>query len=286
MRSITSGFVMKNLLSLLAILIAYCVVTTAHARLEDIYPPYENKNKPRNTCKIHQLHSPKRDMFTTRDISIQTDSSWNLEVNFIKQQNKVLLAKMPLVYLGTPKNTTKVYWAYLNQDNKKDYIFSVRFHKSNTYMVVFLLTNKTGYFERHMLAEGFSTEFFYDYNNDQRCEFLLMERLESKKNFKSLLNKSGYSATNYFTDFITYNIISFDSKTARYKNTLSKFFPRWIEVKIKHYEAESLSNLTFDKYQYISNSIAALLPKKEKVIIWKEHIRNRGGDRLGYPWHN
>jgi len=261
------------------------LVTTTYGWYEKYYPPYEKDNKPRQVCKINKIISSDKSNYITGNTRIQIiakqTSKYAQEVliNYIKNKEKVLLSNR-IATEGELKNT-RLYWALLNHDSKKDFII-VTTSNNDTYHLAFILSNQEGYSVINIASEAFSQDLFYDYNNDNRCEFLQMSWLgavdiihkKPSNKVAKLLKKSGYTGVFYNPEFFVYNIVYFGNNTARYKNKLSRYFPRWIEAKYELFEYGTTNhNLSIDQYGHMPNSLAAKITEEQKRIIWKTYQR-------------
>ena len=97
-----------------------------------------------------------------------------LSVKYDKGQQRLL---QPYSWVGlSPRYLDKVYWAYLNQDNKKDLIVNTRFAsngKLNGFQIsTFYLSTPKGYTIKQLLSYKLEPADFLDYTNDKNCEYL------------------------------------------------------------------------------------------------------------------
>jgi len=276
---------------------SFIVVTTTYGWYEKYYPPYEKDDKPRQVCKINKIISSDRSNYITENTWIQiiakktSKYSQGVFINYIKNKGKVLLSN--IIATKGELESTSLYWTLLNHDSKKDFII-VTTNNNDTYNLAFILSNQEGYSVINIASEAFSQDLFYDYNNDHRCEFLQMSWMgatdiilkKTSNKVAKLLKKSGYTGIFYTPEFFVYNIVYFGNNGAKYKNKLSKYFPRWIEAKFELYEYGATNhNFSIDQYGHIPNSLAAKITEEEKKIIWKTYQKEHAylDKALGKP---
>jgi len=239
------------------------------------YPPYIAGKEPL-TCKINRLHLKNvKEGFGSTDTHVYefiehdrrkfivfeaTGGKYNkkVEVKIVDHKSKRTIISEVIADRSYTGLSVSVYWSYLNKDNKKDLIlaFPIPSSSNDSYYVVFLLSNKKTYSVSRIGTMGISQSLFYDYNNDNKCEFLQLEVI------------SGYELGK--PTYLVYNILQFTSTSFKYNNKLSRFFPRWIEFKT---DPTQTSKHQLDQYGHLPNDQPADLSQKTKDKLWSIHLK-------------
>ncbi len=218
----------------LKLALALCMLLssfTANAFDKD-FPPYPNGKFPLH-CAIHSLKpysesDRHKGNFKSRYLvnDKQTRLVFDLNMNYQKGKAGMYLSVKnttgkvyikPLKVGWHPTNIRSVYWAYLNKDNKKDYI--VNMDTGDGYLsagrenTTFILSTGKGYTARQIGSYHLQPEDFYDYSTDNKCEYL----------HQSLLNTGKQT-------YWAYNILQFIGGRIIVKNQLSRYFPKWIPL--------------------------------------------------------
>jgi len=162
----------------------------------------------------------------------------------------------PYAWVGlSPKYLDKVYWAYLNQDNKKDLIVNTRFAsigKLNGFQVsTFYLSTPKGYAIKQLLSYKLEPADFFDYTNDKKCEYLHLSYIYGS-------DKADKKGKRY--NYWNYNILRFIGGDIKQENRLSQYFPKWIT----HIGGYNDKNTKW-------------LSKKKKQQLWQKHEQELGG---------
>jgi len=155
-----------------------------------------------------------------------------------------------------------IYSSYLNNDNIKDLIlaFPVNNAEYSTYYITFLLSNKQSYSVSRVHSLGFSSSLFYDFNGDQKCEFLHLDLVDG------LVATGQLGAPNY----LTYNIMQFTPSSFRFNNWLNHDFAKWIEYKT--IPVGQPLKYALDKYGHMPNSKASNLSESVKARFFVSYL--------------
>lgn len=198
------------------------------------FPPYPKGKFPPH-CKINRLKpvtETDRHKGNFKSRYLLTDKNtrlvFDLNMNYQKGKAGMYLSVKdtagkvyikPLKVGWHPTNIDSVYWAYLNKDDKKDFIVNMDvgdgYLSAGRENTTFVLSTKKGYTARQIGTYHLQPEDFYDYSTDNKCEYL----------HQSLLNtgKKTYWA---------YNILQFIDGKIVVKNQLSRYFPKWIALSL------------------------------------------------------
>ena len=238
------------------LLIATPILLTTSYAFEKDFPPYP-KNQLPSTCKVHILketsatdrtkgnfksvyHLPdKAEKLVLRlDMNYQKKTS-GMYVRLDSVSGKAYVKAMKVG--GHPSNIDKVMWAYLNKDNRKDFIITLRggdgYLSGGRQRAAFLLSNEGGYGVQQLGVYTLGQEDFYDYSTDNKCEYL----------HQSLVSDGKQS-------YWAYHILQFIDDKIVIKNQLSRYFPKWIRLTAKpNSKASSLAKkqikMFTDKYR-------------------------------------
>lgn len=253
-------------------LIFFCLamsgISSVALAYEHQYPPYQKGRMPQ-ACKIHEIKPVKRkslihysvaDQAIKLNISLQKhmdDKAYGLFAALMgvtANGKKQLL--QPYAWVGlSPKHVEKVYWSYLNQDNKKDLILNTRFAgngKMNDFQITtFYLSTPKGYGVKQLLSYHLEPADFLDYTNDNKCEYLHLSYIYG-------LDEQPDKGKNY--NYWNYNILRFVGGDIQIQNRLSRYFPKWI-TDIGRYNDQATQ----------------WLPKKTQQRLWQRHAKDLGG---------
>ena len=207
---------------------------------EKDFPPYPNGKFP-PVCKIHLLkavsesdrnkgnfRSTYKDQDKALKLTLHLGMSYKkgssgVYVNLNDASGKALVKSVKVG--GHPNDIDRVYWAYLNKDDRKDYIVTMNggdgYLSGGRQKATFLLSKKMpkkssksqAYSSKSIGVYSLRQQDFYDYSTDNKCEFL----------HQSLVNDG---QNNYWV----YNVLQFIDGKIVMKNGLSHFFPKWIKL--------------------------------------------------------
>jgi len=202
---------------------------------EKDFPPYPNGKFP-PVCKIHPLKAVSesdrnkgnfKSAYKDQDKSLKL--TLHLDMNYQKGSSGVYVRMnnglgkslvIPVKVGGHPSDISQVYWAYLNKDDRKDYIITVNggdgYLSGGRQKATFLLSKKgkkKGYVSRSLGVYSLKQQDFYDYSTDNKCEFLHQSLVHDGQN-------------NYWV----YNVLQFLDEKIVLKNGLSRYFPKWIKL--------------------------------------------------------
>ncbi len=231
-------YIIKRIVSLLAWLSMISVVVSANTNAyEKDFPPYPKGQFP-PTCKIHtlkvnsetdrnkghfksayRLSDEAEKLVLHLDMNYQKNSSgMYVKLNSASGETYV----KPVKIGGHPSNIDKVFWAYLNKDNRKDIIITMKdgdgYLSAGRQGATFLLSNEnasTGYSREYgvqqLAVHSLGQQDFYDYSTDKKCEYLHQALVSDGKQ-----------------SYMTYNVLQFIDGKIVIKNQLSRYFPKWI----------------------------------------------------------
>ncbi len=202
---------------------------------EKDFPPYPNGQFPPH-CKIHPFkpgHESDRNKGNFKSYYQIDDKGrkllFELTMNYQKGRSGVYLGlREPAgrIYLDPfktgvhPMQIGKAYWAYLNKDDIRDFIFTMDvgdgYLSAGRQQAIFLLSTKNGYSARSLGVYHLQPEDFYDYSRDNKCEYL----------HQAMLLTDGQA-------YWMYNVLQFIDDRIVIKNPLSRYFPKWIVVTLK-----------------------------------------------------
>jgi len=247
-------FTNYNILLLGIVLLVFPFFASAY---EKDFPPYLVKKFPVN-CQINLLVADKesardRGQFKSeyRIKDIGKVMTLRLDMDYAKEtfglyaslQNTQKKALMPAVVVADhPEFIDKVYWAYLNKDERKDLI--VLTHSGDMGLMngnqqaMFLLSTKEGYVSKKLAGFNIGEKDFYDYSTDNKCEYL----------HQSLLTEG---VNNYWS----YHVLQFIGTDIVVKNALSRYFPKWIKLMAK------------------ANSEAVVLSPKQQKTLEQDYLQ-------------
>ena len=232
-------------------------------------PPYKKGRTP-SSCKIHSIKGVAvaknirrfelKDKHQTLSLSLRKiiDRQAYGLFSELKAKSPKGQARLlhPYSWVGlSPKYLDNVYWAYLNQDNKKDLIVNTRFAsigKLNGFEVTtFYLSTPKGYVAKQLLSYKLEAADFLDYTNDNKCEYLHLSYVYGS-------DKADQKGKRY--NYWNYNILRFDGGEIKLSNRLSRYFPKWI-THVRGYNDKNTKWLS----------------KKKKKQLWQQHEQELGG---------
>ncbi len=202
---------------------------------EKDFPPYPKGQFP-PTCKIHTLKATSEtdrnegNFKSTYQFSDQTEKLvLHLDMNYQKGRSGMYVHLnnasgkayvKPVKLGGHPSDIGKVIWAYLNKDNRKDLIITMKsgdgYLSGGRQSATFLLSNNTGhkgYSVQQLAVHTLEQQDFYDYSTDNKCEYLHQALVSDGKE-----------------TYWVYNILQFLGGKIVIKNQLSRYFPKWIKL--------------------------------------------------------
>lgn len=251
------------------IFLIFFSLNTVSAAYEHQHPPYK-KGKMPQACQIHPIKasiSQKGNLqtFTVQDAQrrltltlkkIIDRRAYGLFAALKMKKGKKQKYVQNFSWVGlSPKYLDKVYWAYLNQDNKKDLIINTRFasigHLNGFQVSTFYLSTPKGYSVKQLLSYKLEPADFLDYTNDKKCEYLHLSYVYGTE-------EAGKRAKKY--NYWSYNILAFTGEKIRLHNRSSRYFPKWIT----------------DVGRY-SDKPTKWLPKKKQQKLWNRHQEDLGG---------
>lgn len=255
---------------LCAILLSLSASTLAY---EHQNPPYKKGKMPKS-CKIHPItpsianHNMHKysvqdrgrvlNVFLKKIIDKQAYGLFSaLKIKHSKGKARLV---QPYTWAGLSSNyIDKVYWSYLNGDNKKDLIINTRFasiDKLKGFQVTtFYLSLAKGYAVKQLMSYKLEPVDFMDYSNNKKCEYLHLSYV-----FGDEADEKG-KRHNYWA----YNVLNFVGGNIRIENRLSRYFPKWI----------------VDTGRY-NDRATKWLPEKKKKRLWARHSQELGG-LIGSP---
>ncbi|MCK5725541.1 MAG: hypothetical protein KAH22_01805 [Thiotrichaceae bacterium] len=217
-------------------IIVLCLSTISSYAFEKDFPPYAKKSFP-PICKIQPLNPKsetnrnqrqfKSSYILTRSkkesLTLHLDMSYqkNNSGVFARLKNSTGKEMIKVVKVGDhPSNIKKVMSAYLNKDNRKDFMIILDagdgYLSGGRQYVSFLLSTPKGYSVQQLEVYTLGQEDFYDYSTDNKCEYL-------HQSFTSEGKESYWS----------FNILQFIDDKIVIKNQLSRYFPKWIKQTIR-----------------------------------------------------
>lgn len=207
-----------------------CVAMSSVIAYEPSAPPYANDKFPDN-CSMNEL---KPIMETSRTQAGYKSSyrvkqgtkiyQLNLVMDYAEKTfglyaglsvgNKQLITR---VRIGDyPTYIDQVYSGFLNKDERPDFIVSMQAGDKNLVgnrqHGYFLLSTEKGYVVRKLINYALESNDFYDYTQDDKCEYLHVSFLSDQRQH-----------------FWVYNVLQFIDDEIAIKNRLSRYFPKWIE---------------------------------------------------------
>ncbi len=264
---LASSFIKVSSLQVVFFIVSLTLPLTLFSFEKD-FPPYPNGKFP-PVCKIHPLKAVSesdrnkgsfKSTYKNQDkglkLTLQLDMNYHKNSSGVHVSLKDTLGKS-LVHSvkvgGHPNDIGQVYWAYLNKDDRKDYIITMSggdgYLSGGRQKATFLLSRKVStsdpkrqaYSSKSIGVYSLRQQDFYDYSTDNKCEFL----------HQSLVNDG---QNNYWV----YNVLQFIDGNIVMKNGLSRFFPKWIKLTAA-----------------ASDKSAPLTPTKKSQLT-KKYIRQMG----------
>lgn len=215
-------------LSLLKIVACMGFVVNCSWAYEPSAPPYP-KGKFPDHCSITQLkaatESPRTESNYKSKYRVNSDSqSYDLSIAMDYGEetfglyaslasDKVQLIKK--VQVGDyPTYIDHVYSGYLNKDEQLDFIVNIQAGDKNLtgnrQYSYFMLSKGGSYVVRKLVSYNLNQKDFYDYSQDDKCEYLHVSFVSDQKQH-----------------YWVYNVLQFIDDKIVIKNKLSRYFPKW-----------------------------------------------------------
>lgn len=234
------------------LVVALSISFTAEALLayEPSAPPYPKGKFPEN-CAINQLAAKEETPRTepgykskytiTRDNKIYdlaismdyAEDTFGLYASLASDKEKLIQK----VLIGDyPTYIDHVYSGFLNKDDRLDFIVNMQAGDKNLtgnrQHSYFMLSKGDRYVVRKLVSYSLQKQDFYDYSQDDKCEYLHVSFVSDQKQH-----------------YWVYNVLQFIDDDIVSKNQLSRYFPKWI---------------TFG-----DANKPVMISKKEKLRLWK-----------------
>ena len=253
-------------------------ITCGHAYVRN-YGPFEKHEEP-DVFPIHKagfIESHKKNVkgqFTDRNYFVRDGNNMmTIEIFFlnhpccifaqVKNQEGTVLVQ-PIKVSMSPHALGDVYWAYLNEDNKKDFIIQSWSGGSGlaAYIcdVTFILSTNKGYEANVLTTFNPTRSDFIDLFENQKCQFIHTDLIETKA-------RDGNSHR-----FWLYNLLQFEGPKVVVANDLDDRFPKmvWYTYKANHKATKLLTEA--QKRKLLNEQLKKLVRKPELLGKLSEDI--------------